>query len=102
MNAEQNHPLISVVIPVYNAKRYLYRSVSSVIHQTYENIEIICIDDGSTDDSPRILQYLATLDDRVSIITKENQGQGKARNEGIQLAQGDFIFFLDSDDYIEP
>ncbi|MBQ7776475.1 MAG: glycosyltransferase family 2 protein [Lachnospiraceae bacterium] len=97
-----NTPLISVVIPVYNIEKYLERCVYSVREQTYKNLEIILVDDGSTDASGALCDRLATEDARISVFHKENGGSSSARNLGISKAQGEFIGFVDSDDYIEP
>jgi len=95
------NPLVSVVIPIYNVEKYLDRCVESVINQTYKNIEIILVDDGSTDSCPRKCDIWAENDPRVKVIHKENQGLGLARNSGLLKAQGEYIFFFDSDDYVD-
>lgn len=92
---------VSVIIPVYNVEPYLRECLNSVINQTLKNIEIICIDDSSTDNSLEILQEYAAKDQRFKIITQQNQGQGIARNKGIDLAQGEYIQFIDPDDWVE-
>lgn len=98
-----NAPVISVIIPVYNAGRYLRRSLDSVLRQTLRDIEIVCVDDGSTDDSLAILAEYAGRDSRVRVESLcENGGVGQARNRGIELAWGEYIYFLDSDDWIDP
>ena len=89
---------VSIVIPVYNAERYLGRCLDSVLAQTLRDIEVICIDDGSTDSSPTILEKHRSADGRIRIIHQENSGQGAARNRGIDAATGDFICFVDADD----
>lgn len=89
---------ISVIIPVYNVEKYLSRCLDSIINQTYKNLEIICIDDGSTDTSAQILKEYAQKDSRIKIITQQNSGQGTARNKGIDAALGEYILFVDSDD----
>ena len=94
--------MLSVIIPVYNVENYLNECLDSVINQTLEDMEIICIDDGSTDNSPHILKEYSKKDKRIKIITKENGGQATARNLGIKEAQGEYIAFVDSDDFIEP
>ena len=91
---------VSVVIPVYNACEYLKESIDSIINQTLKDIEIICIDDGSTDNSLNILNEYQKKDSRVSVYTQENQGPSGTRNRGISLAKGKYLYFLDSDDYI--
>ena len=92
-------PDISIVIPVYNTKEYLTRCVSSLTGQTHSNIEICLVDDGSTDGSGKLCDELAGTDPRIRVLHKENEGQGIARNEGIRMAEGEFVAFLDSDDY---
>jgi len=92
--------LISVVIPVYNGQKYLERCVNSVIHQTYTDLQIILVDDGSTDNSGNICDIFAIRDKRVKVIHKDNGGSSSARNAGIKNANGDFIGFVDSDDWI--
>ena len=94
-------PKISVIIPVYNAQDYLMECIESVLKQSYQDFEVICIDDGSSDRSGEILKKFAEKDKRVIIITQNNKGVSIARNKGIQQAKGKYIYFLDSDDYIE-
>ena len=94
--------MLSVIIPVYNVENYLNECLDSVTSQTLDDVEIICIDDGSTDNSPYILKEYQKKDSRIKIITKENGGQATARNLGIKEAQGEYITFVDSDDFIEP
>ena len=93
--------LISVIVPVYNVEKYLNRCVDSIINQTYSNLEIILVDDGSKDLSPKICDELAKKDNRIKVIHKENGGVSQARNCGISVANGDFIAFVDSDDWLE-
>lgn len=92
--------LISVVIPVYNVEKYLNRCVKSVINQTYRNLEILLVDDGSPDNCPQICEEWAKKDERIRVIHKKNAGLGMARNTGIQNASGKYICFFDSDDYV--
>lgn len=92
---------ISVIVPVYNVEKYLDRCVSSIVNQTYKNLEIILIDDGSADTSPALCDNWAHHDDRIRVIHKNNGGVSSARNAGLQSATGDFITFVDSDDWIE-
>ena len=94
--------LISIIIPVYNAASYLERSVGSVRNQTYKNLEIITVDDGSKDDSLKILNGFASSDSRIRVVHKENGGSSTARNAGLKEATGEYIGFIDADDYIEP
>lgn len=93
--------LISIIIPVYNAAGYLERSIGSVRNQTYQNLEIITVDDGSKDDSLRILDSFAASDSRIKVIHKENGGSSSARNAGLKAATGEYIGFIDADDHIE-
>ena len=92
---------ISVIVPVYNVSEYLAQCMDSIINQTFEDIEIICVNDGSTDDSLKILEEYREKDERIIIISQENQGQGVARNVGMKVARGNYIFFMDSDDFIK-
>ena len=92
--------LISVVIPVYNVEKYLQRCVTSVTEQSYSNLEIILVDDGSVDNSGAICDDFAKKDKRIRVIHKENEGLGLTRNVGIKAATGNYICFIDSDDYI--
>lgn len=93
---------LSVIIPVYNVEKYLQATLDSVINQTLQDIEIICVDDGSTDSSPRILSEYANRDSRIRIITQENAGQSSARNKGLAVANAELIAFMDSDDILLP
>jgi len=92
---------ISIIVPVYNAEKYLERCIKSLINQTYPNLEIILINDGSIDDSAKICDNYAKIDNRIIVIHKENEGVSKARNLGMKKATGDYITFIDSDDFIE-
>ena len=94
-------PKVSVIIPVYNVENYLRQCLDSVVNQTLKEIEIICVDDGSTDDSFDILQEYAEKDARIKVVKQKNQGVGFSRNKGIKLANGEFVCFLDSDDYYQ-
>jgi glycosyltransferase involved in cell wall biosynthesis len=91
---------VSVIIPVYNVEKYLKECLDSIINQTLKDIEIICINDGSTDKSLQILEEYAAKEERIKIVNKKNGGQSSARNAGIDIAKGEYIAFLDSDDFI--
>lgn len=93
---------VSIIIPVYNTVNYLERCLQSAVSQTYRNLEIICVDDGSTDGSGRIVDEFAAKDDRIIVIHQINQGESNARNSGLRIASGDYIGFMDCDDWIEP
>lgn len=95
-------PSLSVVIPTYNVEKYLEKCVESVCKQTLEDIEIIIVDDGSTDSSGRIADELAITDLRIKVLHQDNSGLGPARNTGIDVATGDYVGFVDSDDWVEP
>lgn len=92
---------ISIIIPVYNVEQYLRHCLDSLLGQTYKNFEVICVDDGSTDGSLDILYQYATKDKRVQVITQQNQFAGVARNNGLKYAKGEYLLFLDSDDFFE-
>ena len=94
-------PKVSVIIPIYNVQNYLILCIESVVSQILKEIEIICINDGSTDDSLLILQEYSKKDNRIMIITQRNRGLSEARNTGIKYSNGEFIYFLDSDDFLE-
>lgn len=96
-----NNPVFSIVIPVYNVENYLDRCVRSIINQTYTNIEIILVDDGSTDKSAKLCDDYAEQDSRIIVIHKENGGLSDARNKGLKCARGNYVLFVDSDDDIE-
>lgn len=94
--------LITIIVPVYNVEQYVARCLKSIIDQTYRNLEIIVVDDGSTDKSGTICDEIAHSDYRIKVIHKENGGLSDARNVGLEIAKGKYIGFIDSDDYIEP
>ncbi len=96
-----NKPLISVIVPVYKVERYLDECVESIVNQTYHNLEIILVDDGSPDNCPQICDDWAKKDERIRVIHKENGGLSSARNAGLDICTGDYISFIDSDDWIE-
>lgn len=94
--------LVTVVLPIYKTERYLEQCISSVVNQTYSNLEILLVDDGSPDRCPEICDAWAAKDSRIRVIHKENAGLGMARNTGIDHARGDYLCFVDSDDFILP
>ena len=99
---EVSNPLVSVIVPIYNAEKTLHRCVENIINQTYHNLEIILINDGSFDSSLMICQSFAIQDTRIKVLDTSNQGVSKARNEGLVIARGQLIGFVDSDDWIDP
>ena len=94
--------LVSIIIPIYNVEKYLEQCIKSLINQTYRNLEIILINDGSTDKSTKICEKYKNQDNRIVFINKKNGGAASAKNEGLKIAKGDYITFVDSDDFIEP
>ena len=98
---KQSYPLISVIVPVYNVEKYLIEAVDSVCKQSYKNLEIILVDDGSKDKSGDICNNLALQDSRIIVYHKDNGGLSSARNYGMDFANGEYIYFLDSDDFIQ-
>ena len=100
-NVSGGHLVISVIVPVYNVERWLDRCVTSIVGQTYKNLEIILIDDGSTDKSSEMCDAWSRLDDRIRVVHKANGGLSSARNEGLGIAMGARIAFVDSDDWID-
>lgn len=97
-----NHDLVTVVVPIYNVEPYLNRCIDSIVTQSYRNLEIILVDDGSPDNCPQMCDEWAQKDKRIRVIHKANAGLGMARNTGIEYAHGKYICFFDSDDYIAP
>ncbi|MCW4084242.1 glycosyltransferase family 2 protein [Segatella copri] len=93
---------VSVIVPIYNVEKYIGKCILSIIEQTYKNIEIILVDDGSLDDSGNIADEYATRDNRIKVIHKANAGVSAARNSGLDAATGDFVCFSDGDDYVMP
>lgn len=93
-------PLVSVIVPVYNVEKYIEQCVSSLCKQTYENLEIILVDDGSTDNSGKLCDVYKSQDDRIIVIHQENEGLSAARNAGLEYSTGEYISFIDSDDYV--
>ena len=95
-------PKVSIVVPIYNVEKYLRQCLDSIINQTLKEIEIICVNDGSTDHSPEIIQEYIEKDPRVKVINKPNSGYGNSMNRGFDLAQGEYIGIVESDDYADP
>lgn len=95
-------PMVSIIMPVYNAQRYLRETVESVMAQTFQEFEVLAVNDGSTDESLKILQEYAEQDERIRIIDKENSGVSDTRNVGIAQAKGEYLAFLDADDLLSP
>ena len=93
---------VSIIVPIYNTAKYLPECLDSILNQSHQNLEIILIDDGSTDDSGKIVDAYAKKDSRIKVVHQKNQGQSAARNQGLKKATGDFISFIDSDDSISP
>ena len=93
-------PLISVILPIYNVAQFLPRCIESVCSQTYDNLEIILVDDGSPDDCGDICDKYAEKDNRIVVVHKQNGGLSDARNKGAEIANGEYITFIDSDDYV--
>lgn len=96
-----NNPLISIILPVYNVAKYLRQCLDSLVYQTYANIEIIAVNDGSTDESKSILQEYASKDSRITVVNQLNQGLSEARNAGLSYVRGEYICFVDSDDWLD-
>lgn len=99
-NFKSREPLISIIVPVYNTEKYLMKCVGSIMNQTYNNIEIILVDDGSSDSSPELCDELTNKDNRIRVLHKSNEGLGYARNSGMEIMNGDFCTFIDSDDWV--
>lgn len=98
---KDKHPLISVIIPVFNVAPYLNRCMETIVSQTYRNLQIIMVDDGSTDFSGSLCDQWKKADNRIKVIHKKNEGLGMARNSGIIAAEGEYFLFVDSDDYVD-
>lgn len=101
-NKASRKPKVSVIMPVYNVEKYLRQCMDSVVNQTLRDIEIICVDDGSTDGSLEILMEYAAHDSRITVLRQQNMRAGAARNAGLAIARGEYLSFLDSDDFFEP
>lgn len=97
---EKKKPAISIIVPVYNVEQYLDRCLNSIVNQSFSDIEIILIDDGSPDNSPSLCDKWAKRDKRIKVIHKKNGGLGYARNSGLEIAEGEYVAFVDSDDYV--
>lgn len=95
-----NNPLISIIVPIYNIEKYVSKCIESILQQTYQNIQIILVDDGSLDQSGIICDKYAALDCRIEVIHQCNQGLVVARKSGLKIARGEYIGFVDGDDYI--
>ncbi len=100
--SHKSEKLVSIIIPIYNASAFLKDSIGSIVKQTYRNWELICVDDGSTDDSVEIIEKYIYEDNRILLLKQKNMHAGVARNTGLEKAQGDYVIFLDADDYFEP
>ena len=100
-DCHMSKPLISVIVPIYNVEQYLDKCITSIVNQSYKNLEIILVDDGATDKCPDICDKWAIKDDRIVVIHKENGGLSDARNSGLNIAKGEYISFIDSDDWID-
>lgn len=92
-----SNPLVSIIVPVYNVEKYLKKCIQSIINQTYKNLEIILVDDGSSDNSGKICDKFAQKDNRIKVIHKINGGQADARNAGLDVMSGEWVSFIDSD-----
>ena len=95
-------PTISIIVPVYNAEKYLNQCIQSILNQTFSDLEVILVDDGSKDNSFEICKEFQKIDSRIKVLNQENKGAGAARNVGLAIAKGEYIGFVDSDDWIEP
>ena len=97
-----SNPLVSIIVPVYNVEKYLKKCIQNIIDQTYKNLEIILVDDGSSDNSGKICDEFAQKDNRIKVIHKINGGQADARNAGLDVMSGEWVSFIDSDDFVSP
>lgn len=97
-----NYPLISIIVPIYKVEAYLSRCIDSILQQSYHHLEIILVDDSSPDNCPKICDAYAQKDSRILVVHKKNGGLSEARNAGLDIASGEFISFIDSDDYVHP
>lgn len=94
-------PLISIIVPVYNVEKYINRCLESILKQSYKNIEVLLINDGSQDNSAKICEDIAALDSRIKVIHQDNKGVSSARNKGLDISKGEYITFIDSDDWVD-
>lgn len=94
-------PIVSIIVPVFNSEKYIEKCLKSLLAQTYKDLEILVIDDGSKDNSSDVVRQLQLDDQRIKLICQENQGVSSARNKGIEMSKGQYIVFVDSDDYVE-
>ena len=94
-------PLISIIVPVYNVEPYINKCVDSILSQTYKNLEVILVDDGSPDNCPKICDNYASIDNRIKVIHQKNAGLSVARNNALDICTGEYVAFVDSDDWIE-
>lgn len=101
MNTIEDQPLITVIVPVYKAELYIHDCIKSILSQSYENLEVIIVDDGSPDSCPSICDFYAEKDSRVCVIHKENEGSYQARKTGLKNASGEYVTFVDSDDWVD-
>ena len=92
---------VSIIVPIYNVEQYLVECMESIVHQTLKDIEIICVNDGSTDNSLKIIQDYAQKDNRIVIIDKQNEGYGKGMNDGLDKATGEYVGIVEPDDFID-
>ncbi|EME7104513.1 glycosyltransferase family 2 protein, partial [Enterococcus faecium] len=99
---KNKNKLVTVIIPVFNSEKYLKRLFSSLINQTYKNLEIVVIDDGSTDGSRFVIEKYCKSEERIVSYYSDNKGVSEARNFGIKVSNGDYICFIDADDFVEP
>lgn len=99
-NNETSRLLVSIIIPAYNVEKYIEKCLKSILEQTYKNIEVIVVDDGSTDKTAQLIDSISKQDDRIQVIHKENSGVSAARNSGIEISTGDYLVFVDGDDYL--
>lgn len=101
-NDKASNLLVSIIIPAYNVEKYIEKCITSILEQTYTNIEVIIVNDGSTDNTDEIIDYISQNDSRIRVINKKNAGVSAARNIGIEISTGDYLVFVDGDDYIAP